>query len=92
MRRYESEVAAGMEFIGYKQSQINLDELDIRHTKKCVLGQIYGDALYAPIQPVYGDEAIRLGFYTNYDMGELTEEWKIQISEKRALLALEKVM
>lgn len=63
---------------------IDLRQLDMWHSCRCVLGQLYGDYYTVQLQMA---QAIALGFdahlVTELDFAELQEEWTRVIEERR---------
>lgn len=73
---------------------INLNVLDVMHTTKCVLGQLYGNYhIGVKRYTIHGNQAFELGFAVRsigLDLidvqmryNQLTAEWKRQIIQRR---------
>lgn len=82
-------VAAGVAWLDQRQPDwwelINLPRLDMWHSCKCVLGQLYGDYYAVPIEL---DRSVAMGFDAqdrrpDGDFEALQEEWTRVIEERR---------
>jgi len=92
MQTIKQRVEAGAEFLDFIygdewRGKINLEELDISNSKRCVLGQTDSDyAEHAEELGLDSDDCFDFGFsgWRNDNYGGLTPVWK-QLLRKQAL-------
>lgn len=90
---YRSRVAAGMRLLDKRmpgwEKKINLQTLDIRSYRNCIIAQIFGD--YVP-EKLFGKDNIKQrishgttwGSNDNIDLAKLTAVWKRAIAKRLA--------